>query len=122
MITPIVRAKQEPPDPVNNEIPDLLYHYRFVLNHYEFVASGLRNGDFDERLIQDSERGTILALFEAAETFIYKVRVSRERQTAYEHLEWIYLRWKRKPPSLAQKSFETIIGRPLAGKRHDPLS
>ena len=28
---------------------------RRVLNHYEFVAAGLRNGDFDERLVIDSE-------------------------------------------------------------------
>jgi hypothetical protein len=122
IITPTVRAKQGPPEPVDNEISDILYNYRFVLNHYEFVASGLRNGDFDELLVRDSERGTILALFEAAEAFIYKVRINRDRQSAYEHLEWIYARWKRKPPGRVQKLIETIIDRPFAGTRHDPQS
>jgi hypothetical protein len=35
-----------------------------VTNHMEFIAAGLRNGDFDESLVKDSWRGQTLVLFE----------------------------------------------------------
>ena len=35
----------------DHENKDLRFAMRFVTNHYEFVAAGLRNGDFDERRV-----------------------------------------------------------------------
>jgi Domain of unknown function (DUF4760) len=49
---------------------------RRVLNHYEFIASGLRNGDFDERLVMDSERSAIIQLFAGTKEFIGSYSVS----------------------------------------------
>ncbi len=119
-IAPTVRSKQGPPQTTDEAAITLRNAYRFVMNHYEFVASGLRNGDFDELLVRDSERGTILQLYESCETYIYQIRNSRDRQTSYEHLEWLNDRWKKRPPQFIQRYVERMMSRPFQGKRHNP--
>lgn len=96
-------------------------NFKTVLNYYEFLASGIRNGDFDEQMVSDSLRGTILNLFETCQEGIFKLRTNRRRAALYEHLEWLHRRWERKPPKLPQRIVERIISRPLGGKRkkHD---
>jgi hypothetical protein len=96
---------------------ELLLAFRQVANHYEFISAGLRNGDFDERMVRDSERSSIVALFAKSEQYIRRLRDSRARGAIYEHLEWLHDRWERKRPSLIQRSIEWCIGRPLPGKR-----
>lgn len=90
---------------------------RDILNHYEFVAAGLRNGDFDEKLIKDSEKSTYTFLFKACERYIYTLRYDRERRAIYEHLEWVYIRWEKKPPNLIIRFLEIIRGKPFFGKQ-----
>ena len=87
--------------------------FQFVLNHYEFLAAGIRNGDFDERLVLDTLRSTIINLFETCENSIYTMRNSRKRQSFYEHLEWLHARWRRKKQKFWTRAIEWIIGRPL---------
>ncbi|MGO8839599.1 MAG: DUF4760 domain-containing protein [Methyloceanibacter sp.] len=84
------------------------------------MAAGLRNGDFDENLVRDSERGTILSLVNACEKLIWKLRDERKRQSIYEHLEWLRRRWETKPPSWWQRLIEWCISRPLPGRKYDP--
>jgi hypothetical protein len=91
---------------------------KFVLNHYEFIAAGIRNGDISERLLRDSERGTIVRLFEVAQKYISSLRDERKRQVIYEHLEWLYVRWHEKQPSAWQCIVEWIAQRPLYHDRH----
>jgi hypothetical protein len=93
---------------------------RRVLNHYEFIATGLRNGDFDERLVRDSERAAILTLFEKSQDFIWNLRDARRRITIYENIEWLYSRWEKSPPSHMQQCAEWIVGRPFPGRRANP--
>ena len=94
--------------------------FRKILNHYEFIAAAIRNGDFDERLFRDTERATILGVFETCEKYIYAVRTDRRRQTIYEHLEWLHRRWEGKPPGRIQYCIEWLHGRPLPGRRVKP--
>lgn len=105
------------PDLTLTENADLAQTFRFVLNHYEFMCAGLRNGDFDERLLRDSEKGTILGLFRCCETYIYKIRDNRERQSIYEHLEWAFARWDKNPPGRIQRWWESYLMRPMQGRR-----
>lgn len=114
-LRPMIRAKNIPEVPLDgqNQIRDDL---TMLLNHFEFLAAGLRNGDIAERLLKDSERGTIIGLYEASEPFIQRVRDTRQRQAIFEHLDWIYRRWKEKPPTWWQYVIEFVIGYPL---RHD---
>jgi hypothetical protein len=90
----------------------------FLLNHLEFIAAGIRNGDLDEKLLKDIERGVYTGIFETFETYIFGLRDRRDRQAVYEHLEWLYRRWQDDPPGVVQQSIEWSIGRPLQGKRH----
>lgn len=101
----------------NGDNEALRVSFRHVLNHYEFIAAALRNGDFDERLIRDTERATVVALFETCEDYIYALRDRRERQSVYEHLEWLYIRWKKKPPGALRSSLEWCRGRPMVGSK-----
>lgn len=96
---------------------DLRSVVRRILNHYEFISAGVRNGDIDETLLRDSERGTIIALFKCCHNHIYAVRDTRDRQTVYEHLEWLKRRWDDQKPSGMQRAAEFALCRPLAGKR-----
>jgi hypothetical protein len=91
-----------------------------VTNHMEFIAAGLRNGDFDESLVKDSWRGQTLVLFEFYEENIWKLRNARRRLTMYEHFEWLYRRWETSPPSRYTIWFEKCVGRPMPGTRINP--
>lgn len=105
------------PDLKQEHNKDLAGEFRFVLNHYEFMCAGLRNGDFDEKLVKDSERGTIVGLFSCCEQYIYTLRDNRDRQSIYEHLEWIYNRWNVKRPGQLQALWERFRMQPIQGKR-----
>ena len=105
------------PDLTQQDNNVLLQHFRMVMNHYEFLGAGIRNGDFDEQLLIDSQRGSIVQLVETCRTHIYRVRDSRRRQAIYEHIEWLYNRWEKKPPGCFQRIFEWCRGRPCRGER-----
>jgi hypothetical protein len=94
--------------------------FQLIANLFEFVAAGIRNGDFDERLVSDSQRGAILTFYEWAHDFIWNLRTTRRRVTAYEHLQWLHARWETKPPGHAQRFIEWIRGYPFYGRRARP--
>lgn len=117
-IAPHLKQGACPEDMLKGENEELRDKFRLILNHYEFVAAGLRNGDFDERLVRDSERGTFIALFKCCEPYIYALRDHRTRMAIYEHLEWLYERWETSPPNKAQRAIERVRGSPLYGRRN----
>jgi hypothetical protein len=90
----------------------------FALDHYEFISAGIRNGDIHERLFKDSDRIIVVLLYEAFENHIYASRDRPGKEAVYEHLEWLYARWKKKPPGRVQLALEFCIGRPLPGARN----
>ena len=98
---------------------ELLLAVRTVINYYEFVAVGIRHGDIDERLFQDTRQSTILRLFDACHDHIYDLRSDRVRQSTYEHFEWLKGRWTNKKPGPLKKMIEWLRGRPNFGKRTD---
>lgn len=116
-ISPHLRAGKCPEDLLTGGDENMVRSFRNILNHYEFLSAGIRNGDFDERLVKDSERGTFIALFSCCESYIWKLRNSRKRQTIYEHLEWIHDRWETRPPGMITRAIEWMIGRPFYGGR-----
>jgi hypothetical protein len=115
LIAPHLKNGQCPTLWLNGNHDQLRDALRDVLNHYEFVAAGLRNGDFDEKLLKDSERSTFVRLFARCEEYIWQLRNGRERMTIYEHLEWLHQRWEKAPPGLFQRSIEFLRGRPFYG-------
>ncbi|MEC5324427.1 DUF4760 domain-containing protein [Aurantimonas sp. A3-2-R12] len=115
-IAPHLKAGTCPPDIMNGADEDLRANFRDILNHYEFVSAGLRNGDFDEKLVKDSERGTYISLYTCCEAYIWHLRDGRKRMTIYEHLEWVHRRWHKKPPNKFTRAIERVRGRPFYGK------
>ena len=101
----------------DDEHEEVLAALRMWLNHYEFIAAGIRNGDLDETLIRDSERGTILTIYECAVDYIDSLRNTRRRRAIYEHLEWLHRRWESHPPGIMRRLAEYCRGRPFKGRR-----
>jgi hypothetical protein len=93
----------------------------FLLNHYEFLAAGIRNGDISERLLKDSEKSTVLHLYKTCEKLIHNLRDSRNRRTSFEHIEWLHDRWAAKRPGLFQAALEWLAQRPLYHSYHQWL-
>ena len=98
---------------------ELRVNFRDILNHYEFVSAGLRNGDFDEKLIKDSERSTYINLYKCCEKYIWNLRSGRKRMAIYEHLEWVHDRWEKSPPNFLVCFVEWSRGKPFYGKLSD---
>lgn len=75
----------------------------------------MRNGDFDEKLLKDSERSTFIRLFERCEKYIWHLRNDRSRMTICEHLEWLHQRLEKALPGLIQRAVEFLRRRPFYG-------
>lgn len=118
LIRPYVRKDELPKFGDDEDKCELRSAFVFILNHYEFIAAGIRNGDISERLLKDSERGTVIRIFETARKFIASTRDARGRRTTFEHIEWLYVRWKEEPPGIWQQFIEWLIQRPLYHNRH----
>lgn len=114
-ITPHIRSGKFPDTVLNDKNQKLRNSFRAILNHYEFIAAGLRNGDFDEKLVRDSEGSTYIYLYKYCEPYIWKLRDSRKRMTIYEHLEWLTKRWDSGKPPLWQRLIERMTQRPFYG-------
>lgn len=114
-IAPYLKEGKCPEEILKGENEDLRICFRDILNHYEFVSAGLRNGDFDEKLVKDSERGTYILLYKCCEPYIWGLRNNRKRMTIYEHLEWIYRRWETHKPNRLTVAIEWVRGRPFYG-------
>ena len=104
--------------PLDFNDPDSAKKIKFILNHYEFLAAGIRNGDISEKLLRDSERGTVVHLYEITEGYIQKIRESRKRKVIFEHITWLVERWHYKPVSNWHKLLETALGRPFYHRYH----
>ena len=74
---------------------DVLEDVTYLLNYYEFIASAIRYGDLDEKLLKESLRGMLCNTYELTRDLIsYRRTKSRmPNLLLYEHLEWLYLRW-----------------------------
>ena len=106
------------PNPLTGD-PELVDSIRRVLNHYEFIAAGLRNGDFDEQLVLDSERSTILNIYDGCSEYIWALRNDRKRMAIYEHLEWLSARWNDTSARPMKTFLEWVRQRPFQGARHN---
>ena len=104
--------------PIDDE--ELRVAVRRLLNHYEFISAGVRNGDFDERLVRDTERSAILTLYTGCKVYIWSLRNDRHRMSLYEHLEWLHARWTDQHRRRLKRFCERVMQRPFQGARHNP--
>ncbi|MEL0614011.1 MAG: DUF4760 domain-containing protein [Marinomonas sp.] len=69
----------------------------FVLNNYEFVATGIREEAFDFNLFKRMRCGTVLRDWEEFEPFIYELRKTNKHPTMYQEFEWLAKKIEKKP-------------------------
>lgn len=105
-------AQQGLPPDINSNHHELRFKVKYLLNHYEFLAAGIRNGDIAEVLLQFSEKGTVIRLVEISEEVIKASRDTRRKST-YEHIEWLYERWRHERRPWWERSVEWCRGRPF---------
>lgn len=66
---------------------------RYILNYMEFLAVGIRHGDFHEGLLKRSLRTIVINIHSFAELFITRHRKGNPR--VYANFMWLYGRWKK---------------------------
>jgi hypothetical protein len=67
------------------------------LNNYEFIASGIRVGCFDEKIYKRLRYTTVLRDWEYLTGFVVAFRNTKGKATLFQDLEWLYARWKQAP-------------------------
>lgn len=80
-------------DPQCEERKDIL----LILNNLEFIAVGVRLKAFDENTYKQMQCTNVLRLWDASKGFIEEIRRERKRDTLFQDLEKLALRWKRNP-------------------------
>lgn len=67
-----------------------------ILNHYEFIASGIREGAFDEKIYKRMQYGLVTRDWESLNGYIADLRKARAHKTLFQEFEWLGKRWKKK--------------------------
>ena len=70
---------------------------RILLNRYEFIALGIRNGAFEEEIYKRLKYSDIMDTWKNAKPMIMELRRLKGRNTYYQELEWLADRWERLP-------------------------
>lgn len=67
------------------------------LNAYEFVATGIREGAFDEATFKRLRHSVLVRDWYAWETFVGEFRKTRNQPTVYKEFEWLAKKWIKSP-------------------------
>jgi hypothetical protein len=78
--------------PLDEQDHDLLDAIQFFLNHFEFIAAGIRHGDLDEDMLKGTLRGMVERYCAVGAVLIDAHRTAQGPKT-YEHLIWLNRRW-----------------------------
>ncbi len=70
---------------------------RYVLNHWERVCVGVKQGIYCEDMLREANYSTITDLYTHATPFIAAVREATHKNTYYQELESLAKRWKKRP-------------------------
>jgi hypothetical protein len=70
-----------------------------VLNNREFIAVGIREGAFNESVYKELQCSNVLKLWGALHGFVAEVRKKEGKDTLFQDLERLAIRWKDKPIS-----------------------
>lgn len=77
---------------------------RYILNHWERIAVGLRQGIYDEKMLREANWNTVTRMYFQAQAYIDAVREIEKKDTYYQCLEALAKRWESKPlPSFRKR-------------------
>ena len=68
-----------------------------VLNAYEFVSSGIREGAFDEKIYKRVFCSMLIRDWEATAGFVLELRNTTGKKTLFQDYEKLARRWERRP-------------------------
>lgn len=69
----------------------------FVLNNYEFIASGMMKKAFDISLYKRMQHKKIVSDWALFESFILEFRKQHEHPTMFQDFEWLAIQFNKKP-------------------------
>lgn len=104
-----LRAYAKPERRKDPEVDKLL----FVLNHWEYVAIGVRKGIYDDDMFRIANQGTVTQLYDRARPFIEALREHYQRPMIFIEFETLAARWKLRPlkkPPTGFRWFMSYIG------------
>ena len=70
-------------------------HIRTVLNNYEFIAAGIKEGAFDEEIYKRVKRSILIRDWDALAAYVAEVRRRTGREKIYIEMQWLAERWKK---------------------------
>lgn len=65
-----------------------------MLNNYEFIATGIKEGAFDEEIYKRVTRSLFLKDWNGMCSWIVELRRITGVETIYSEFEWLAMRWK----------------------------
>jgi len=65
----------------------------YLLNHFEFIAVGIKHNDFDVAVLRDYYRSAVCAICIKTQEYIYCLQRSSKRLDIYENLIDLYKTW-----------------------------
>lgn len=99
----LIREYRQPiqPHPSTGQyLPRIYESIGYLLNYYEFMAVGIKHGDFHEKMLKDSQRAIVVGFCEKVAPFIERERRKEMRlknthdPEVFRELVKLYERWK----------------------------
>lgn len=68
-----------------------------VLNNHEFIALGIRQKAFDEKIYKLMQYSNVMKVWNASRGIIHELRQSQGKDTLFQEFEWLAARWDKNP-------------------------
>ena len=66
---------------------------RHIANHYEYLAVGISNDIYNEKMLKNSSLGTTIKIHKALENYICEIRKERSSNTIYKEFQDLAKKW-----------------------------
>lgn len=76
------------------ENPDVEYSLYILLNFFENLTRGIKQGIYDEEVVKVALKGTMIDAYNYFKNYIKKHRKSRENDLLYKEFECVVLEWE----------------------------
>lgn len=73
----------------------------YVLNYYEFVSVGIREGIYDDAMWKRAQYSQVTTLWRRVEPLVGELRASRNQPTMFQDFECLATSWLASPLTLA---------------------
>lgn len=69
-------------------------HLLLMLNNYEFIASGIKEGALDEEMYKRMRRSIVIRDWQAFSGYVLELRNKKNNPKVYAEFEWLAERWR----------------------------